>query len=228
MTDQTLSVSTVLGALNDIQRRHAPAEPHVRGDASLLGVGPRVMVVGSRAASFEGLSRARALAIELVRGGVVVSGMAASIDTAAHVAAMDAGGRTIAVLGTPLEVAYPAENASLHARLAAEQLLVSQFRPGTPISPKNFPIRNRLMTLLTDATVIVEAAEKSGTIQQGWEVLRLGRLLFLLENLTQRSDLAWPKEMLRHGAQVLKRENLQHMIENLPATSVAQEIAADA
>jgi DNA processing protein len=69
-------------------------------------------------------------------------------------------------------------------------------------------MRNRTMALLTDATVIVEAGEKSGTLHPGWEALRLGRLLFLMENVATNPKLSWPKEMIRYGAQVLSRENL--------------------
>ena len=97
-----------------------------------------------------------------------------------------------------------------------DELVVSQFPPGAPIQPKNFPMRNRTMALLSDATIIVEAAEKSGTVHQGWEALRLGRLLFILENLATKPDLSWPSEMLRYGAQVLSRENLELALEEMP------------
>ena len=107
---------------------------------------------------------------------------------------MEAGGRTIAVLGTPIDQFYPAENEALQKKIATEQLVVSQFSSGYPITPKNFPLRNRVMALLTDATVIVEAGEKSGTVHQGWEALQLGRLLFLLESVAQDKSLTWPAE----------------------------------
>ena len=76
-----------------------------------------------------------------------------------------------------------------------EQLVVSQFAPGSAVTPKNFPIRNRTMALLTDATVIIEAGEKSGTLHSGWEAL-LGRLLFLMESVVNDPALSWPKEMI--------------------------------
>ncbi len=206
--------------------RHAPDRLYLRGDASLLRRGPRVAIVGSRAASPEGLARARSLAKTFARRGViVVSGLAAGIDTAAHESAIEHGGRTIAVIGTPLDQSFPKENAALQARIAAEHLVVSQFPPGTPVTPKNFPIRNRTMALLSDATVIVEAGETSGTRHQGWEALRLGRLVFLLENVASDPRLTWPAEMVRHGAQVLSRENLEQVIENLPSMSGAADLA---
>jgi hypothetical protein len=104
------------------------------------------------------------------------------------------------VLGTPLDQFYPKGNHDLQQTLMREHLVVSQFPLGYPVTPKNFPIRNRTMALLTDATVIVEAGEKSGTVHQGWEALRLGRLLFLLESVAMEPALSWPKEMIHYGA----------------------------
>jgi DNA processing protein len=151
------------------------------------------------------------------RGVIVVSGLAKGVDRAAHEAAMEAGGRTIAVIGTPLDQVYPTEHAGLQKRLIAQHLVVSQFAPGTPTTPKSFPLRNRTMALLSDATVIVEAGEKSGTVHLGWEALRLGRLLFLLDSVARNESLSWPKEMIRYGAQVLSRENLPNVIDNIPS-----------
>ena len=82
---------------------------------------------------------------------------------------------TIAVLGTDLDDCYPPENRPLQERLMREHLVISQFPSGTPSRRTNFPRRNRTMALLTDATVIIEAGESSGTLDQGWEALRLGR-----------------------------------------------------
>ncbi|HWM71528.1 MAG TPA: DNA-processing protein DprA [Steroidobacteraceae bacterium] len=91
---------------------------------------------------------------------------------------------------------------------------------------ENFPIRNRTMALLTDATVIVEAGERSGALFQGWEALRLGRLLFLLENVATHPTLSWPKQLIHYGAQVLSRDNLEIALENLPAFTAATTIAS--
>jgi DNA processing protein len=208
----------VLGALNDVERQHAPGQLFLAGDASLLQRGPRISVVGSRKASPEGLRRAAYLARALVEHQmIVVSGLAAGIDTAAHRAAIDADGRTIAVLGTPLDQFYPASNRALQEELAREHLLVSQFPSGSAVTPANFPIRNRTMALLTDATVIVEAGESSGTRHQGWEALRLGRVLFLMESVALDKSLSWPAQMIHYGAQVLSRENLQDHLAEVPA-----------
>ena len=211
----------IFGSLTEVERKHAPSALYLAGDMSLLASAPRVSVVGSRQASPEGLRRSRSLAKALVDHGiVVVSGLAEGVDTAAHRGAIEAGGRTMAVLGTPLDQAYPKANAELQALIGREHLLVTQFAVGHPVQPKNFPLRNRTMALLTDATIIVEAGETSGTVHQGWEALRLGRLLFLLESVASDPQLSWPKEMIRYGAQVLSRESLAESLREIPVLTV--------
>lgn len=210
----------LLGPLNEVEKRHAPRELFVAGDVSLLRHGRRVAVVGSRKASVEGLARAARLARLLVeRGVVVVSGLAEGIDTASHRAAIEGGGRTIAVLGTPLDKVFPAENRALQERIGREHLLVSQFASGTPSGRKCFPMRNRTMALLSDATVIVEAGEGSGTLHQGWEALRLGRPLFLLESVVAAPGLSWPAEMIGYGAEVLSEGTVEFFFDSLPEGS---------
>lgn len=217
---QTLAEHTpeeLIGPLNEVEKKHAPARLFTTGRIELLRDGLRVSVVGSRDATTEGLGRARALSEILVsRGVVVVSGLAEGIDTQAHQAAINAGGATIAVLGTPLDICFPKQNQALLDRIIQGHLAVSQFPIGAPPQKKNFPMRNRTMALLSDATIIVEAGEGSGTIHQGWEALRLGRPLFLLESLTKRTDLTWPAEMQQYGAEVLTKERLPVVLDNLP------------
>src|SRR5882757_7417440 len=215
-----MTVADALGTLTDVEEKNAPNTLYFQGNRELLNHGPRVSVVGSRKASEEGLKRARSLARALVAHDiVVVSGLAEGIDTAAHTSALEAGGKTFAVIGTPLDTYYPKENQALQQRLELEQLVISQFPVGSTVTPKNFPIRNRTMALLTDATVIVEAGEKSGTVHQGWEALRLGRLLFLLESVASDRSLSWPKDMIHYGAQVLSRNNLEEVLSDIPATT---------
>ena len=206
----------LLGPLNEVERKNAPEWLYLAGDLSLVEMAPRVSIVGTREASREGLHRAARLARELVAENVlVVSGLARGIDTAAHRAAIDADGRTIAVLGTPLEETYPQENAALQRLIVSDHLALSQFPEGQPTKRSNFPRRNRTMALLTDATVIVEAAEGSGTISQGWEALRLGRRLFIMRSVVEDAELTWPAEMLKYGADVLA--DTQDLLEALPA-----------
>lgn len=156
-----------------------------------------VAIVGTRKASPQGLARAARLATELVNAGVtVVSGLAEGIDTAALTAAIRAGGRVAAVIGTPLDKAYPASNAELQALIAREHLLISQFEIGSRVFPSNFPQRNKLMAALSDATAIVEAADGSGTIHQAAECMRLGRWLFIARSVAEDPTLTWPKGFL--------------------------------
>lgn len=140
-----------------------------RGDVSGLAravEGPAVAIVGSRRATSAGLAFARVLARDLAsRGAAVVSGLALGIDAAAHLGALDAGGCTIAVLGTGVDVAYPRRHANLAGRIVAEEgLLVSEFWPGTAPAPWRFPARNRIVAGLSDAVVVVEAGERSGAL----------------------------------------------------------------
>ena len=166
-----------------------------------------VAVVGSRKASEIGLRRASQLARDLVkRDFTVVSGLAEGIDTAAHTAALDQGGRTIAVIGTPLGHYYPKSNIALQQQIATEQLLISQvpvLRYTLQAVPQNrlfFPERNITMSALTKGTVIVEAGETSGTLIQARAAMHQGRKLFILESCFERSDITWPRRFLAEGA----------------------------
>ena len=202
----TGTAEQLLGPLNPLEQDHAPKRLFVAGHAEWLRERrPRVSIVGSRRPSQAGLKRAAKLARILTEHGViVVSGLAEGIDWAAHMATLEAGGRTIAVIGTSLSAAYPTKHRSLQALLMREHVVVSQFPEGHPTTRRNFPMRNRTMALLSDASVIVEAGEGSGSLSQGWEALRLGRPLFLMASIVERRDLSWPKTMLDYGAMVLK------------------------
>ncbi len=212
---RTANPADLLGSLNESERANAPPHLFYAGDATLLGAVPRVSIVGSRAASPEGIRRAVRLATELAAHGVVVvSGLARGLDAAAHRAAMEHGGRTIAVVGTPLDRCYPPEHEALQDEIAHRDLVVSQFEIGRPVSRSNFPRRNRTMALLSHATVIVEAGESSGTLSQGWEALRLGRALFILRSVAEDATLEWPAKMLHYGGFVLS--DVEQVRETLP------------
>lgn len=166
-----------------------------------------VAVVGSRDASQDGIRRASKIARALVeREFTVVSGLAAGIDRAAHTAAMEAGGRTIAVIGTPIGTYYPRENEWLQRRIAEEHLLVSQvpvLRYAAQRVPQNklfFPERNVTMSALTEATIIIEASDTSGTLTQARAALQQGRKLFILDSCFKRSDITWPANYEKKGA----------------------------
>lgn len=163
------------------------------GDRSLLKR-PAVAVVGTRNVSQEGAARARRLSRDLVNAGVViVSGLAKGVDTCALTSAMENGGHVIAVIGTPIDKAYPAENRPLQERIYADHLLISQFKPGTRVFPSNFPERNKLMAAISDATVIIEASDTSGTLHQAAECVRLERWLFIAKSVLDDPELSWPR-----------------------------------
>jgi DNA processing protein len=165
-----------------------------------------VAVVGTRDPSADGRARARRLARALVEDGrTVVSGLASGIDTESHTAAIEAGGKTIAVVGTPIGQYYPVENRDLQDRIAREFLVISQvpvFRYSQQSPHYNrlfFPERNLTMSALTEATVIVEAGETSGSLIQGRAAIEQGRKLFILESCFNRG-LKWPDKLVARGA----------------------------
>jgi len=201
-TDYTAPPSAQTIWLRDLLRAaHRSGEPndinlYYAGDLSLT-IRPCVSVVGTREATPEGRLRANKLARELVRGGaVVVSGLARGIDSAAHRSAIDNDGRTIGVIGTPLSKASPVENAVLQETIWRHHLLISPFPEGRPVHPKNFPERNRVMAAISDATVIVEASDTSGTLHQAAECQNLGRWLFILRTAAENPSVTWPKRFL--------------------------------
>jgi DNA processing protein len=141
-----------------------PACIWTRGDPDILA-GVAVAVIGARAASQEGLTAAYEIAFDLARAGVVViSGLARGVDAAAHRGALDGGGKTIAVLGTGVDVVYPSENADLSRSITEKGLLVTEFPPGSHPEDWHFPRRNRIISGLSRAVVVVEAREKSGSL----------------------------------------------------------------
>jgi DNA processing protein len=176
--------------------REGAATLYYAGDLDLLRA-PCVSIVGTREVSEEGYLRARRLARELVAAGVtVVSGLAKGVDTAAHRGAIDHGGRTAAVIGTPLDKAYPAENSELQETIYREHLLISPFAQGEATFKANFPKRNRVMAALSDATVIVEASDTSGTLHQAAECQRLKRWLFIMQSVASDPLLTWPRKFI--------------------------------
>jgi len=213
--------SDVLGVLNDVELKHVPKKGYYLGELSLFSKGARVSIIGTRKPTPEGIRRANIVAKKLVAEGItIVSGMAEGVDTLAHTVAIENRGKTIAVLGTPLDKPYPKSNMGLFEHLSNNQLVISQFETGYPFSKRNFPIRNRTMALISHATVIIEASENSGTIHQGWEALRLGRPLYLLESLVKNSNLTWPEKFIEYGARVLTRDNFDDLLNELPTVEL--------
>ncbi len=202
----TLSPAELLGPLNDVETRHAPPRLYAAGNFTLPLPRPRVALVGSRKASEEGLRVAGDIELTLAKNGVtVVSGLAEGIDTSAHLGAIKAGGRTIAVLGTPLDRVCPSKNAGLQETIMREHCAVSQFKMGSVVQKGNFVQRNLTMALIANASVVVEAGETSGSLRQALEALRLGRPLFIWHSVFTNRSLKWPKKMLDYGAIKLQR-----------------------
>lgn len=158
---------------------------------------PAVAVIGSRDVSEDGIRRARQISKLLAENGVtVVSGLAKGVDAAAHSGAIQAGGETVAVIGTPLDKAYPVENSELQQEIYEHHLLISQFPSGTRTYPSDFPKRNRTMAAISDASIIVEASDTSGTLHQAAECVRLNRWLFIMRSVVDNPRLSWPQKFL--------------------------------
>ena len=167
----------------------APPVLFVRG--TLIADDSAVSVVGSRKASDRGLAIAVGMAHELVsRGVTVVAGLAVGIDTAAHRTALADGGRTVAIIGTGINKAYPAENRELHKEIASRGLLLSQFWPDAPPQRQNFLMRNATMSGYGLATVVVEAGEQSGARAQARMAVEHGRPVVLTDLVVEQNEWA--------------------------------------
>jgi DNA processing protein len=165
-----------------------------------------VAIVGARRASAYGLEVAERLASDLAaRGVTIVSGFARGIDTAAHRGALAAGGRTIAVLGAGIDVVYPPENVALAREVAARGAMLTQFPPGTSPLPYNFPTRNRTLAALALGVVVVEAAERSGSLITAGFAADLGREVFAVPGKITSPTSAGAHRLLRDGATLVER-----------------------
>ena len=168
-----------------------------------LPLRPAVAVVGTRKPTTPGITEARSLSTWLAGNGVtVVSGLAAGIDAIAHETTINAGGRTVAVLGTPIDRQYPASNDRLRRRIEVDNLVLTQFRTGSRVTPGNFVERNRTIAVISDVVVIVEAGEHSGTIHVALEAIRLGRPLYVCRPVIDASP-GWLRDVPRPGAIIL-------------------------
>lgn len=163
----------------------------LRGNADQNADMRSVAVVGTRQASMDGLEKAARLAHHLAEANVVVvSGLARGIDTEAHNAALSAGGRTIAVIGTGITKCYPAENINLAEQIAISGLIVSQFWPSSPPARWTFPRRNVVMSGIAQGTAVIEASSTSGAKMQARLALEHGKRVFLLKSLVTAQSWA--------------------------------------
>lgn len=180
-----------------------PLALHYAGDVSLLSR-PSLAVVGSRRATPYGVNAAAKLARDVAGAGlVVVSGMARGIDAAAHHAALDAGGTTIAVLGTGIDVIYPRGNLRLFRRIAEHGLVISEFPPGTPPKPENFPMRNRVISGLSLGSLIVEATTRSGSLITARLAAEQNREVFAVPGSIFSAGAEGTHRLIQYGAKLV-------------------------
>jgi DNA processing protein len=211
------------------QLEHIPQPPAVLfvvGDAGLL-LYPQVAIVGARGASAVGLAHARAFALALTDAGfAITSGMADGIDGAAHAAALDAGAKTLAVVGTGLDRVYPRKHHALARRLAAQGALVSEFPPGTPARPDHFPRRNRIIAGLALGTLVVEAGLRSGSLITARLAAEQGREVFALPGSIHHPLARGCHRLIRDGARLV--ESATEIVETLTpaARMLGGELAA--
>lgn len=207
------------GALGPLRRLEAASLPSCLGDlsrpvAGLWALGAldsleaapyrHVAIVGTREASPYGIRVAERLATACAKAGlVVVSGLARGVDAAAHRAALAAGGRTIGVQGTGVDVPYPASHRALHEALATRGLVLSEMEPGTLATPGCFPRRNRIIAALSHVTVVVEAGYKSGAINTATQALELGRVVAAVPGRMDEERAMGSNRLLRDGAHVI-------------------------
>jgi len=189
------------------QLRESPSAPpvlFVLGSVVALSE-PQIAMVGSRNATAGGLSTARRFAANFARMGLcITSGLALGIDAASHEGALEGGGLTIAVLGHGLDTLYPRQHRALAARIAASGALVSEFPPGTPPLPGNFPQRNRIIAGLAHGTVVVEAAQDSGSLITARLAGLAGREVFAVPGSILNPMVRGCHELVRQGAKLIE------------------------
>lgn len=205
----------------------APPILFVDGDPACLS-DPQLAIVGSRNPSPDGLAQARSFAQELSAYGILVtSGLAAGIDGAAHQAALSAGGRTVAVLGTGIDRIYPERHRRLAASIREGGALVSEFPVGTPPRAEYFPRRNRIISGLAMGTLVVEATQRSGSLITARCCAEQGRELFAIPGSIRNPLTKGCHRLIRDGAKLT--ETVEDILEELsPLAGVVLKQAAEA
>jgi DNA processing protein len=187
---------------------------------------PAVAIVGARAASAYGLSVAERLAADLAaRGLAIVSGLARGVDSAAHRGAMSAGGVTLGIMGSGVDVIYPPEHASLAREMQQHGAVVSELVPGTPPLPQFFPLRNRIISGLSRAVVVIEAGEKSGSLITARCALEQGRDVLAVPGNVLSGRNRGAHALLKDGAKIV--ESADDILEELRMPSVGCEPRRD-
>ncbi|MBI2278599.1 MAG: DNA-protecting protein DprA [Candidatus Brennerbacteria bacterium] len=196
-----------------------PTTLYVRGTLPQDDV-PVIAIVGTRKATHEGRARARTLARELGnRGAVIVSGLALGVDAAAHEGALDAEGITVAVLGCGADTIYPSSHESLGRRIEVRGAIISEYPAGTPAYPNQFLARNRIISGLADAVIIVEAPIASGALATARHAANQGREVFVMPGPADHPHYEGSHMLIREGARLIR--NAKDLLEDLPAVAEA-------
>ena len=197
----------------------------VRGCIDTLNL-PSVAIVGSRAGSAYALSVAERLAFDLSAAGlVIVSGLARGVDSAAHRGALTKGGVTIAVLGSGIDVVYPHEHIELAREIEADGAVISELVPGTPPQAQFFPLRNRIISGLSRAIVVIEAGEKSGSLITARCALEQGRDVLAVPGNVLSGRNRGAHALLRDGARIV--ESADDVLEELGIHNTAAAVGRD-
>ncbi|MGK7939149.1 MAG: DNA-processing protein DprA [Crocosphaera sp.] len=203
---------------------------YYQGKVNLLenqGKTPIVGIVGTRYPTEHGRRWTRNIAIALVKHGfTVVSGMAAGIDGIAHQACLEAGGRTIAVLGTGIDVVYPSHHRQLHRNLQEKGLIISEYPAGTPGDRRHFPARNRIIAGLSRAVLVMEAPEKSGALITARYANEFCRDVYTLPNSPDVVQARGCLKLIHHGAEMIVTEvELLDMLGAIPELDQAKQLS---
>jgi len=206
----TLNDDSYPGLLKNIV--DPPVCLYVKG--TLTGDEPAVGVVGSRKASGYGASLAKKLSSELSEYGIcVVSGMARGIDTAAHLGALSAGGRTVAVFGSGLDIVYPPENRKLMERIIENGAVISEYPPEVQPAPHHFPVRNRIVSGMSVGILVVEAGEKSGSLITAQLALEQGRDVYAIPGNVISLNSKGTNKLIQDGAKLVT--SVQDIVEEV-------------
>ncbi len=180
-----------------------PITIFAKGDISLLN-SKSIAIVGSREPSKYGIYVAEKFSKELSKEGItIVSGLARGIDTFAHVGALSSFGKTIAVLGSGIDVVYPKENAKYYREISEKGLIISEYIVGTAPESKNFPQRNRIISGLSDGVLVVEARKNSGTMITTDFALEQGKELYVIPGNITSNLSAGTNNLIKEGAKLV-------------------------
>lgn len=226
---QSLSSDVVLSRKGDeiyskllMMTEEAPPYLFLKGNVNLLNE-KSICVVGSRNASNESMQKTEKIVKSLVKRNIIVNaGLAKGIDTSTHAAALNNGGKTIAVIGTPINQFYPKENRELQERIEKDGLIVSQFPPCNPVNRWNFPTRNGVMSGISLATIIMEAGETSGALKQADYALKQGRDVLIPKSAVDSALISWPRKYIAKGAFEFK--TLKDVLEILNMNTVLKDL----